>query len=457
MVPFRDDRGFGLIEVMVSALLTVLIAGAVLTGFETASNASGNTKAQAIASNLAQEDQERMRSLPVEKLLAANPPQVSVVDGVDYTVTSQGVALKNADGAAGCTSGGSGLVKIVSTVRWPGLVAERRPVRIASLVARPFVSSSLKSGSALLILRNADDQPVSGQLVNLLGPSPGTATTDAEGCAYFPNLPAGSYAFNYRTTGWVDPDGVTDIAIDFSVAAQQLTTQEKSYDRGGSVRVAAVQSRVARRANPPAPPVLPPAIAPGAPPGAPFTSVAPKIRFANGSTSLTFNPSASPLGLLYPFPTDYAVHTGFCNANGGLTPADVVSLGAAYSQKVRIQRGAVASPIKLFQPALDPRVSDSGGNPSAGARVIFTPTDPTCGPAIVRGLTRSDGRLLDRDLGLPYGSYSVCATFRNRNTGPLISYFNVDAVSNTQIDGRALELPLMAAATAPPAPSTCTG
>lgn len=422
MAYVRDDRGFGLIEVVVSAFLTVLIAGAVLTGFESASRASGNTKAQAIASNLAQQDQERLRSLPVEQLLVTKPPQTPTVDGVDYTVTSQGVALKNADGDTGCTAGGSGLVKIISTVSWPGLVAGRRPVRVDSLVARPFVSSSPTSGSALLILRDADDNPVTGQAVNLSGPTSAVKTTDPEGCAYFPDVPSGSYTFSYGTAGWVDPDGVNAVAVDFSVAAQQLATEERSYDRAGSVPVKEVQTRVASR--------VPPF----------FASATPKIRFASGSTARTFDPGAAPLGPLYPFPTDYAVHTGSCAANAGLTPADAARIGPAFSQKVRVPRGAVAPAISLFQPAIDVKVVNAaGGLPVQGARVVFTPTDPACGGAIVR-TTEADGTLADP--GLPYGPYTVCA-----ETPGLLYYKSTRTALNTDVNGRSLTLPLTAAGT----------
>lgn len=412
----QDDRGFGLIEVVVSAFLTLVIAGAVLTALEVASRSSGNSRAQAIASTLAQQDQERLRSLPVAQLLPV-PPQTSPVpnvDGVDYTVQSDSVALKNADGDKGCTAGGSGLVKIVSTVRSDGLAAGRRPVRVDSLVARPFVSASLSSGSALLILRDADDQPVTGQAVDLVGPASTRKTTDAEGCAYFPDIDPGDYTFSYTTAGWVDPNGDTVVTVPVSVAAQQLITKEQSYARGGSVPVTAVQTRVTARG------------------ASPFASVAPKIRFVNGSTVRSFDPDAAPLGLLYPFPTDYAVYTGTCGENAGLKPADVISIGSTFSQTVRVTPGAVAPAIRLFQPGIDAKATVAGVA-VGGARVVFTPIDPACGPAIVR-ITAANGTLPDP--GLPYGRYAVCA-----DTGTLY-YKNAPTVSNTDVNGRSLSLPL---------------
>jgi prepilin-type N-terminal cleavage/methylation domain-containing protein len=81
--------GFALIEVIVSAAVLAIVALAVLSGIDGAGASSAREKARAVASSLAEQDQERLRSMPVEML--ANPPQTPpvIVDGVTYDVASK--------------------------------------------------------------------------------------------------------------------------------------------------------------------------------------------------------------------------------------------------------------------------------------------------------------------------------------------------------------------------------
>src|SRR5215208_2307897 len=87
----RSERGGALIEIMMSALLVALAATAVFKGIDGATATSGQSKSRAVATTLAHEDQERMRSMDPRKLSSYSLGPVSkVVNGVDYKVTSTG-------------------------------------------------------------------------------------------------------------------------------------------------------------------------------------------------------------------------------------------------------------------------------------------------------------------------------------------------------------------------------
>src|SRR3954465_7796326 len=85
----RSQRGGALIEIMMSALLVALAATAVFKGIDGATATSAQSKSRAVAVSLAQEDQERMRSMDPRKLSSYSPaPTTRTVNDVQYTITS---------------------------------------------------------------------------------------------------------------------------------------------------------------------------------------------------------------------------------------------------------------------------------------------------------------------------------------------------------------------------------
>ena len=86
-----SESGSMLIEVMVGALVLAITTTAVLNGLDGAQKTGGRNKARSVAAALAEQDQERMRSMPVADLLpyVTTPYTRTVsVKGANYTVTS---------------------------------------------------------------------------------------------------------------------------------------------------------------------------------------------------------------------------------------------------------------------------------------------------------------------------------------------------------------------------------
>src|SRR5215213_5282996 len=73
----RSQRGGMLIEIMMSALLVALAATAVFKGIDGATATSSQSKSRAVATTLAHEDQERLRSMDPRKLSGYNPAPVT--------------------------------------------------------------------------------------------------------------------------------------------------------------------------------------------------------------------------------------------------------------------------------------------------------------------------------------------------------------------------------------------
>ena len=63
-----DERGSLLIEVLVSAVLVAVIGVALFGALNSAAQVSGKSKTRAGAAAVAQDDQERMRAMPVATL-----------------------------------------------------------------------------------------------------------------------------------------------------------------------------------------------------------------------------------------------------------------------------------------------------------------------------------------------------------------------------------------------------
>ena len=90
-LPVRDESGWLIVEVMISAVVLVLAGLAIYSGLDGASSASGRNRNRTMAATLAQQDQERMRSMDASALNAyiKTPYTQSItVGGLTYSVTS---------------------------------------------------------------------------------------------------------------------------------------------------------------------------------------------------------------------------------------------------------------------------------------------------------------------------------------------------------------------------------
>src|SRR6185312_7091555 len=109
-----------------------------------------------------------------------------------------------------------------------------KPVVLQTMVAAPIGAG----GGLIVSVSGAQGQAVAGIPV-ALSSGGGSSTTDANGCARWDAVAAGSgYALTASVPCYVQPNGAQDVNITgVNVAAEQTAQKSFAYDRGGSVRL----------------------------------------------------------------------------------------------------------------------------------------------------------------------------------------------------------------------------
>jgi prepilin-type N-terminal cleavage/methylation domain-containing protein len=231
-----EERGFGLIEVLVSALIVALIAAAVATALISGADTSADQQARARAAALAQLDQERMKGLSAVQLTALAPAagascgqtrQVTL-GGIQYTICSTANFL-NSTGGSACGSTGAGAAayyEVISSVNWSN---NKRPAVVAESQITPPAGGTL--------LTQTEDQtgaPLPGVSVTAT-PVSGTGTTgsaagttDAAGCAIFGGLSTGDYTLALTDAGFVNPQDQPASPLDISATVTSTGTATPS-------------------------------------------------------------------------------------------------------------------------------------------------------------------------------------------------------------------------------------
>src|SRR3954453_14555579 len=183
----RSEAGFALLEVIVSAAVLAIVAVAVLAGIDGAQSSTGREKSRSVAANLAEQDQERMRSLQVDSLADYSDTRTVNVDGSDFTIASAGTWVRDdTGGTVSCQNNSkqADYLQITSTVTNPSIGTRTNPVTISSLVA-PSVASSSTPGSPAVQVNDRDGIGVPGLMVAIDGPSSDSTATNDSGCAVF--------------------------------------------------------------------------------------------------------------------------------------------------------------------------------------------------------------------------------------------------------------------------------
>jgi Tfp pilus assembly protein PilV len=393
--PHPED-GFALIEVLVSALIVVIVGGAVLTTLQATARSAGDSRNHSMAQAIAQEDQARLRSMRISSLNRLNQSYPVTLDGTTFSVTSTGVFVNNISQTASCSTGqtSADYIRISSSVTWNGL-GTRPPVTMTSIVSPSNGSLDPGHGTLTISTINAAGLPLPGVGVSGTGAGTFSGTTDASGCANFADLPAGKYTMTPTAAGMVDKEGKAPTSQLVEVNASGTQTSILQYDRPGALEVN-FKYRVGSSAE--------------------FkTSTASSIQVFNSGLKepFTFSTSnglpaaaVSTTGKLFPFPSPYAVYAGACKDTNPNPDSNPAAPGALASVGVTVPPGATLAPLPIGTiqlPALNLVVKRNGAL-LEGAKVRIT---GTC--SFDRNyLTTAAGVLPDP--GLPWGTYKVCAS-----------------------------------------------
>ena len=395
---WRGDRGFALVEILVSALVVVAVSGGALAALQASNHSGSEERHRARAYGIAQEDQARMRSLRISDLSNLQETRTVNVDGTPYEVSSAGEFVTDSTGTASCTQGtaSADYIRITSTVSWPS-IGSRPPALVQSLVAPPNGSISDTAGALAVSVQSGQNQGVAGVGLSGSGAGSFSGTTGANGCAIFGNLPAGNYTLTPQPTGLVDRDGDPPEPLPTSVVALSTNTVVLQYDTPGSIEVD-FRTRVGG------------------------TLVASKadsvVAFNTGMTEAeAFGTIGSPVATLeatplFPFASPDTVYAGSCTDNNPNPDADPDAPAAAAAASVLVPAGGTAT-AAVELPALHLGVRSGTGPGAPGTPVNnanVTVTDQICtagGQPVERTFnTNAAGQLPDP--GLPAGVYDVC-------------------------------------------------
>jgi type II secretory pathway pseudopilin PulG len=446
-----DQEGFIIIEVLVSAIILALVAGAVLTLITATTRSAASQRDRATAYDLAQADQARLRTMQIPTLnnldqlneqLPSLHQKGTTLGGTTYNVESKAVFVNNRAGGVSCTAenDSADYIQLTSTVTSPAL---NSPVTIQSVVSPETGSLDPTHGTLAVEAENAAGQPISGVAVHLAGTAYGR-TTETQGCANFADLPAGRYTVVYEAgPSLVNPNGETKETKEVVVSAG--STPERSFgkfDLPGTIEPEFVYVEPVTGVLRPAPVDSMLAV--------PQTGGSPRAFGKVGGER-----AAKLIGnTLYPFKgVNYTVYAGSCSSNNpnptSTNPENNVGLWS-----VEVPPGTTLPPagskVQIHVPALELTV-ENGSKPVGGAKVVVT--DENCKSGTGEGkrtfITNAAGHLSRAEsgvteAGLPFGTYKICASKKIGSTTLKAEVTKV-SVENFTIAGTSKKLPLTTA------------
>ena len=407
------EEGFVLIEILVSAIVLSIVAGAIFTLLNSTARSAADERSRSDGYAIAQEDQARLRSMRISELNRLNQSQTLALNGTAFTIVSTGVFVNDTTTSSSCTSGATSAdyVKVSSTVTWPNMGATP-PVSIQSIVSPANGSLDPSHGTLTVSATNAAGAAIPG--IGLTGTGAGTfnGTTDSSGCAMFPDQPSGNYTLTTSgvAAGLVDKDGKTPTPFTVGVIPGGTNPIFLLYDRPGSIGEVAFETKYAN--------------------GEVKSSGADSmIVFNTGMTSAKLigvpgGPKSSTLTApsLFPFTSPDTVYAGSCTGNNPNPTGETNPPGAAAMASVLVPAGGIAPKATLRLPAL--YLSVWTGRSSGHAGSLFSNADvwirdDKCsnenGPITRRYATNTSGTL--NEPGLPWSTYDICVDSQVGNGG----------------------------------------
>jgi Tfp pilus assembly protein PilV len=387
------EAGFALIEVVISAMIIVMVGGAVLGLISATTRSAAQQRARTQEYAAAQEDQARLRSMRISSLNHLKEVRTVTLNGTELEVESTGTFVNNSSGSSSCEENEStpDYVRIASTVR-------QKSGKGTAVVLRSIVSPSSGSldpthGSLVIAATNGKGEDLSGLVLSGSGPSSFSGETDSNGCAIFADLPAGTYTLTPSGFGLVDKTGNPPSGQEVKVTGNQTQRLPLMFDRPGTLKVPFYYRL-----------------------GSTNFSVVPEdaalYNAEMGSTAKGYEPTTEVVGStkyavissLFPFKTAYTVYAGACE---GDKPTSSEAMGS-----VAVSAGATTTGSQVRMPTLEITVT-SGTTKLKGAKVVIT--DEKCSAGKYVYTTEAEGHQSETESGaktpaVPWSKYKICAS-----------------------------------------------
>ena len=387
---------------MVGAIVLAIVTFAVLDGMSGAADTGERNRQRSVASTLAQQDIERLRSFEITDLSNYRETRTVRMGGVDYTVVSRTDWVRDASGLISCTNDDTKAEYLkITSVAWSP-ASDDRPVREVSLLTPAPGAFSSTAGTAAIKLTDRDGNPHSNVGVSLDGSTNFSDSTNDVGCAIFGMVPAGNYEVNVNgLVGWGGEDGTTNVV---TVQPAKTSLKHLELEPPGSLRArferpdgsaAAWNSMTVANAK------LPGGTKP----------------FSAGSRVATIDSNG-----LFPFLDGYAVYAGTCRANN---PSfwDPTYFTTSGKGSVLLDPGDFLRPVDVQMGMLTVRVRNSAGS-AVNARITLRQQDSGTGCTVgsLTDFVNSTSPVVgEHTFVVPFGTYRVCAnntsgTIRRKET-----------------------------------------
>jgi Tfp pilus assembly protein PilV len=419
--PAQD--GFALIEVLISGVIAVMVAGAVMALFAATERSAADSRHRSQAYAIAQEDQARLRAMRIPSLNKFTQTRSVTVDGTTYTVESTGKYINNNTGDdLTCASGSSTVdyVKIGSKVTWPGM-RSGEATTIQSLIAPPNGSLNPTTGTLVFMATNASGAPISGVGVSGSGAGTFSGSTSSAGCAIFLEQTAGEYTLSITGvgSGLVDQDGNLPASKPIKVSPEVTNTVNLLYDNPGKVPIEFTTRNYSGQIV--------------------KSKASSFIAYNNNMTTakLFGTPEGTPFESktaesLFPFTSVDVFYAGGCTTNNPGSGAAMAS--------VAVPAGGTAATQTIQLPPLYLTVK-KGNSAFEKAEVVVTDSKcETSGHAIRRSyLTNALGQL--EEPGLPWSTYTICAALPIKTGNVTTEYHEVvEGVEVHELNGTSREI-----------------
>lgn len=389
----RED-GSVLIEVLVGAVMVAIVSGAILNGLAGAEDTGERNKARTVSASLAQQDQERMRAMPVDDLSNFHDEHTVNVSGVTYTVRSDSEWVRDSNGVVSCTNDSSQAqyMRISSSVN--SEINKGTPTATYSLVSPPRGTFSVDSGTAAVQVVDRDQNPLPGVRVDISGPLSLSDVTNDAGCVVFGFIPEGPWKLEISSLGLVGWDGTSPYKSDVGVVGGATVLKKIELDQPTSIR-ASFETKPSGVSTP-------------IPVNWDSISVANSHLPSPGWKAVSqASPAATvTMGSLYPFADGYGVYAGTCEANN---PAayDSDYFATVGTAAFVIPPPAGTADVLVRKPALNVKVVNLSGVVVPNATVKVTTADTDCTETYPLQTTNLSGAMVDP--GFPFGKFNICA------------------------------------------------
>ncbi|HEV7492598.1 hypothetical protein [Baekduia sp.] len=394
----RDEAGFALIEVMVSAVLLIVLSLSTLSVIDRAHSTSSNNRSRDVAAQIAQSEQDVLRQMPISSLAGGyhtvNVPRV--VGNITYSVSSDADWVTDSGGAVTCsTTGRVAYLSSTTTVTWPGM-GTVKPVTVDAIVDPGVAALGANKGALTVLLSGADGTGTEGITVTADGIS---SVTDENGCAVIANLDAGPQTLTYNTGGYVDKDAKQSVSKPVTVGAGTIAQATGFYDSAGQINATIVDDSTPAQ------------------PAKWVGSVA--FDHAQRSTPTLFTATidgtqSNASTAVFPFASSYKAFVGNCTGND---PSNTLYTNAGAAPGAQVNPGQTKSVTVTMRKVT---LNVGNGTDAAATKVLVTPetTAPSMSPAApavgCTGTYTVNNPALDGTgnikFPLPYGVWRVCGS-----------------------------------------------